>query len=71
MSLQIKLNKTQRFELGKTFLDAGKFVFLGTGAAYFLPSLAQNTVSTDGLIGGVFLALILFIIGVTLLSRED
>jgi hypothetical protein len=71
MSFQIKLNKTQRFELGKTFLDAGKFVFLGTGVAYFLPSLAQNAVSTNGLVGGLILALIFFTIGVTLLSREE
>ncbi len=67
----LKLDQTQKSELGKVALDAGKITFLGTSAAYFLPSLAQTSVSLTVFFGGLFLSLIFLFAGIILLGREN
>lgn len=66
-----KLNSKQKEELGKTFLDTGKVIFLGTGASFFLPSLAQKEVSVGTLITGIIFALTFIILGVMFLLKGE
>lgn len=66
-----KLGQMQKAELGKVALDAGKITFLGTSAAYFLPSLAERIVTFSVFLGGLVLSLIFLVVGIILLGKEE
>ena len=69
MKLSLRLNDVQLKELAKVFLNSGQAIFIGSVAAYFLPPLAEKTVSLRVLVGGVLASLTFIIIGVILLKE--
>ncbi len=71
MTYRLKLKTIQWEELGKTCLDAGKITFLGTVAAYFLPTLSDKAVTANILFSGLIMSLILIVFGVILLGKGE
>jgi len=69
LKLSLRLNEVQLKELAKVFLNSGQAIFIGSVAAYFLPPLAEKTVSLRVLVGGVLASLTFIIIGVILLKE--
>lgn len=65
-----KLNRKQLDELAKVFLDIGKAAFIGSVAAFLIPSLVDRDVSTNALIIGALLSLTTIAIGVILLKGD-
>lgn len=64
------LNDQQLIELAKLFLDIGKAVFLGSVAAFFIPTLVNASVSVGTLVIGLLSSLTCIIIGIILLKNE-
>jgi len=67
---RFKLNRKQLDELAKVFLDIGKAAFIGSVAAFFIPSLVGRDVSPSALIAGVAISLTSIAIGVILLRGD-
>lgn len=70
MKQALKLNVKQLEELAKLCLDIGKAVFLGSVAAFFIPSLVNKNVSPITLIVGLLASLTFVIVGVILLKEK-
>ena len=62
-----KPNRKQLDKLADVCLDVGKTVFLGSVAAFFIPTLVDKDVSSQTLVVGVVIALTFTMIGVILL----
>jgi hypothetical protein len=67
----LTLNKIQRKELAKVFLDTGKLIFVGSVAAYFLPPRSEQIVSPQTMFGGIITSLTALAFGVRLLKEVE
>ena len=65
-----QLNQKQLSELAKVCLDICKTVFLGSVAAFFIPSLVNKSVSIITLIVGLLGSLTFIVVGVILLKEK-
>ena len=65
-----RLNTKQLAELARLFLDTGKAIFLGSVAAFFIPTLVDKEVTAITLIVGLVSSLTLVIIGIILLKER-
>lgn len=65
-----RLNTKQLGELAKLFLDIGKAIFLGSVAAFFIPTLVDKEVSIITLIIGLLSSLTFVVVGIILLKER-
>lgn len=66
-----KLSTLQLHELAKVCLDIGKAIFLGSVAAFFIPTLVDKEVSILTLLIGLLSSLTFVVIGVILLKERS